>query len=192
MHSQSSLFHKVQSEKQRTKIKFMGFSNMKNVVDCREISSDEFLIWWLCEKEIVWKEYVDKLFYILHVSFRRWMHSQPSLFRKVHSLQQLTYQNCWHGTLQKWSNIRPTTVGIRTQIVSTATTMANVFADFKATKNLRAKLILLADFSVELSALAIVVSAKIRLRCFRATIKMWKLRKNIKKRGRCPAKASVK
>ena len=81
-------------------------------------------------------------------------------------------------------SVRPTTVGIRMQIVNTATTMANVFANFKATKNLRAKLIRLVDCSVEFSALAIVVSAKIRSRCFRATDKRWKLRKNIKVRGR--------
>ena len=46
--------------------------------------------------------------------------------------------------------------------------MANVFAAFKATKNLGTKLTcMLADSSVELSTLAIVVLAKIRLRCFR-------------------------
>ena len=50
----------------------------------------ELFIWWLYDREIVWKEYVDKLFYILHVAFRRWMHSQPSLSRKVRSLQSRT------------------------------------------------------------------------------------------------------
>ena len=54
------------------------------------------------------------------------------------------------------------------QIVKTATTMANVFAVFRVTKYLSTKLILLPDSWVELSTLAIVVSAKIRLRCFRA------------------------
>ena len=49
-------------------------------------------------------------------------------------------------------------------MVNTAATIANVFANFKATKNLCTKLILLDDSSVELSALAIVFSAKMRFR----------------------------
>ena len=57
--------------------------------------------------------------------------------------------------------------------------MANVFANFKATKNLGTKLILLDDSSVELLAMAIVVSAKMRFRCLRATRKMWRLSKSI-------------
>ena len=55
--------------------------------------------------------------------------------------------------------------------------MANVFADLKATKNPSTRLILLDD-SVELSTLAIVVSRKIRLRCFRATDNRWKYYQN--------------
>ena len=58
------------------------------------------------------------------------------------------------------------------QNVNTATTMANVFAALKATKNRTTEFILLADPSVELSALVIIVSAKIRLHCFRAANKM--------------------
>ena len=81
-------------------------------------------------------------------------------------------------------------VGSRIQTVNTAATIANVFANFKATKNLRTKLILLDDSSVKLSALAIVVSAKMRLRCFRATRKMWRLSKSINIRQRY-AKASI-
>ena len=70
--------------------------------------------------------------------------------------------------------------------------MANVFADLKATKNPSTRLILLDDSSVELSTLAIVVSRKIRLRCFRATDNRWKFRSIIKIRGRYTPKASVK
>ena len=73
------------------------------------------------------------------------------------------------------------------QNVNTATTMANVFAAFKATKNPSTDLILL----VQLSTLANVFSAKIRLRCFCATDKMWKLSKYIKGRERYPEKVIV-
>ena len=77
-------------------------------------------------------------------------------------------------------------VGVSIQNVNTGTTMANVFAVFKATKNLRRKvfLLVLPDSSVDLSTLGIVVLTKIRLRCFRATDKMWKFIKNIKISGR--------
>ena len=56
----------------------------------------------------------------------------------------------------------------------------------KRQKNLRRKLFLLVlpDSSVDLSTLGIVVLTKIRLRCFRATDKMWKFIKNIKTSGR--------
>ena len=119
------------------------------------------------------------------------MHSQPSTFRKVRSLKQRTkIANIGHYKIHIASDQPQLELGL--QIVNTATIMANVFASFRPTKNRSTNLSLSVDCSVELSALAIVVSEKIRLRCFRATDKRWKLNENIKIRGRCAAKASVK
>ena len=71
----------------------------------------ELFIWWLYDREIVRKEYVDKLFYIL---------------------VKTTYIICPRETIQNAFSICPTTVGVSIQIVYTATINANVFADFKA------------------------------------------------------------
>ena len=92
------------------------------------------------------------------------MHSQSSSFRKVSSSKQRAkIANMGHYKIHIASD-QPGTVGVRIQIVNTATIMANVRAPFRPTKNRSTNLILLVHFSVELSALAIVVSGKIRLR----------------------------
>ena len=72
-------------------------------------------------------------------------------------------------------------VGDRTQKVNTETTIANVLNVFKATKT-----IVMTDSPLGLSTLQIIVSAQIRLRCFRATDKIRRFSKNIIKRRRYP------